>query len=175
MHDAQRWFNHPFAISTLAVLAMTLGMTVAGCGDEPGDAGGQDRDLYDEAIAGDAYKSWSQFPGASPDLNLSGQHNNTFVRSFMNDIAVAAIADFDGTFPEGTILVKEQYEDAEGKVLSGHTVMLKIDGYDSAHGDWYWVAYNAKGEATVHNGMAPYCSDCHTAAKANDWVYTAFK
>jgi len=164
MHDAQRRIRR----GTLAALALTL----AGCGSE---AEGEDRDLYDEAIAGDVYKSWSQFPGASPDLIKSGLHNGDFVRSYMNDVALAAIANFDGTFPDGTIFVKEQYSDAEGKTKTGHTVMLKVDGYDSAHGDWYWVAYNAKGETTTHNGMAPYCSDCHTAAKANDWVYTAFK
>jgi hypothetical protein len=164
MHDALRRIGR----GTAAALAMAL----AGCGDE---ADGQDRELYDEAIAGDVYKSWQQFPGASPDLIKSGLHNGDFVRSYMNPVAVAAIANFTGTFPEGTILVKEQYSDAEGKVKTGHTVMLKIDGYDSEHGDWFWVAYNAKGETTVHNGMAPYCSDCHAAAKANDWVYTAFK
>ncbi len=164
MHDAQRWIRR----GTLAALAMTL----AGCG---GEADGQDRDLYDEAIAGDVYKSWAQFPGAPPELIQSGLHNGDYVRSYMNDVAVAAIPGFAGSFPDGTIFVKEQYSDAEGKTLTGHTVMLKVDGYDSAHGDWYWVAYNAKGETTTHNGMAPYCSDCHTAAKANDWVYTAFK
>jgi hypothetical protein len=173
MHDAQRWFNPPFACSALAI---ALGVTLAGCGDETGaPSDGQDRELYDEAIAGNAYKSWAQFPGASPDLNLSGQHNNTFVRSFMNDVAVAAIADFDGSFPEGTILVKEQYEDAEGKVLSGHTVMLKIDGYDSEHGDWYWVAYDGKGKTTQFAGTPKYCWECHTGAMANDWVFTSFK
>lgn len=163
MTDAQRWINYG---------ALVLTMTLAGCGDE---ADGQDRDLYDEAIAGDAYKSWAQFPGAPAELLPSGQHNGDFVRSYMNDVAVAAIANFDGTFPDGTIFVKEQYGDAAGTVKTGHTVMLKLDGYDSAKGDWYWVAYDAKGKTTVHNGMAPYCSDCHAAAKANDWVYTSFK
>ncbi len=169
MHDAQRWWHGPLGtLGTLAALATAL----AGC---TGDESSQDRELYDQAIAGDEYKSWSQFPGASPDLLPSGQHNGDFVRSYMNDVAVAAIADFDGSFPDGTILVKEQYEDAGGTVKSGHTVMLKLDGFDSAHGDWYWVAYNAKGETTAHNGKAEYCSGCHTAAMSNDWVYTSFK
>jgi hypothetical protein len=167
MHDAQRWIRR----ATLAALALTL----AGCSSAEGEEDSQARDLYDEAIAGDAYKSWSQFPGASPDLNKSGQHNGDFVRSYMNDVAVAAIANFDGAFPDGTIFVKEQYSDAEGKTKTGHTVMLKLDGFDGDHGDWYWVAYNAKGETTTHHGMAPYCYECHVAAKANDWVYTPFK
>ena len=89
--------------------------------------------------------------------------------------AVAAITDFKGAFPDGTILVKEQYADEGGKTPTGHTVMWKRDGYDPEHGDWYWIAFNAKGETTSHDGMAPYCFDCHAAAKANDWVYTAFK
>lgn len=164
MHDAQRWLRR----GALAVLALAL----PACGEEE-DA--QARDLYDEAIAGDVYKSWSQFPGASPDLIKSGLHNGDFVRSYMNDVALAAIADFKGSFPDGSIFVKEQYADAEGTVKTGHTVMLKLDGYDSAHGDWYWVAYDAKGQTTTHHGMAPYCYDCHASAEANDWVYTAFK
>lgn len=151
-----------------------MAMALAGCAAEEADEG-QARELYDQAIAGDEYKSWQRFPGASPDLLKSGQHNGDFVRSYMNDVAVAAIADFNGTFPDGTIFVKEQYGDAAGTVKTGHTVMLKLDGYDAEHGDWYWVAFNGEGETTSHNGMAPYCSDCHSAVKTNDWVYTPFK
>lgn len=162
MHD-------PHRRAALAVLTLTL---AAGCGSEADD---DSREVYDLAIAGDAYKGWQQFPGASPDLYPSGQHNGDFVRSYMNDVAVAALANFSGEFPDGTILVKEQYADAEGKTLNGHTVMWKRDGYDAEHGDWYWIAFNGAGETTSHNGMASYCYDCHAAVKANDWVYTSFK
>jgi hypothetical protein len=140
-----------------------------------GDESDQARDIYDMAIAGDAYKSWSQFPGASPDLIKSGTHNGDFVRSYMNPVAVEAIENFTGEFPDGTILVKEQYADAEGKTLNGHTVMFKLDGYDADHGDWYWVAFNGKGETTQHNGQASYCYDCHMAVSSLDWVYTNYK
>lgn len=157
MHDAQR---HLLAAALLLLPA---------CGEDPS------REAYDMAIAGDKYKEWSQFPGASPDLIHSDLHNGDFVRSYMNPVAVDAIKNFSGAFPEGTILVKEQYADAEGKTLNGHTVMWKVAGYDDQHGDWYWIAFNGKGETTSHNGQAPYCYDCHKAVKANDWVYTAFK
>lgn len=174
MYDARRGFC-PLALAALAALPLALtGCAEDGDGSEAGDDG-QARELYDQTIAGDAYKSWSLFPGASPSLYKSGQHNGDFVRSYMNDVAVAALAGFDGSFPDGTILVKEQYGDAEGKVLNGHTVMLKIDGYDPAHGDWYWVAYNGKGETTQFAGKASYCFNCHAGAEANDWVFTAFK
>jgi len=161
MHDAP---------SRLALAAVLLTFTACSAEDD-----GPSREAYDLAIAGDAYKDWARFPNADDKLYPSGQHNGDFVRSYMNDVAVAAITDFKGAFPDGTILVKEQYADEGGKTPTGHTVMWKRDGYDPEHGDWYWIAFNAKGETTSHDGMAPYCFDCHAAAKANDWVYTAFK
>ena len=160
MHDA-----HPRV--ALAVLMLSL----TACAEDEDPA----REVYDLAIAGDAYKGWERFPGAAPDLYPSAQHNGDFVRSYMNDVAVAAIDGFTGEFPDGSILVKEQYADAEGKTLNGHTVMWKREGFDPEHGDWYWVAFSGTGATTVHDGMAPYCSDCHAAVKANDWVYTGFK
>lgn len=161
MHHALRW-------TALAAL-LTAAPSCADAPEEP------DRELYDEAIAGNAYKGWSQFPGAPSGLIMSRTHNGDYVRSYMNDVAVAAIADFSGEFPAGTVLVKEQYADAEGKVLNGHTLMWKRPGYDAEHGDWYWIAFNGEGETTVHNGMAPYCFNCHASAAADDWVYTPFK
>ena len=154
-------------------MALAALMTsLPGCGDESEEPS---RELYDLAISGDAYKDWSQFPGAPAGLIMSRTHNGDYVRSYMNDIAVAALPGFTGEFPEGTIFVKEQYADAEGKVLNGHTLMWKRPGFDAEHGDWYWVAFNGKGETTTHDGMAPYCYNCHVAAKANDWTYTPFK
>lgn len=161
MHDAHL---------RIALAALTL--TLAACGAEDEDPA---REVYDLAIAGDAYKSWPLFPGASPDLYPSAQHNGDHVRSYMNDVAAAALAGFSGEFPDGSILVKEQYADAAGTTLNGHTVMWKRAGFDPAHGDWYWVAFTGTGETTVHNGMAAYCYDCHAAATANDWVFTSFQ
>jgi CubicO group peptidase (beta-lactamase class C family) len=158
------------ALSRAALAALTL--TLAACSAEDAEP---DREAYDLAIAGDAYKSWATFPNAAPELYPSAQHNGDFVRSYMNDVAAASLASFSGEFPDGSILVKEQYADAEGKTLNGHTVMWKREGYDPEHGDWYWIAFNGAGETTVHNGMAEYCYGCHASATANDWVYTPFK
>lgn len=158
------------ALTRAALAAVTLMLTA--CATEDADP---DREAYDIAIADDAYKSWPRFPNAAPDLYPSGQHNGDYVRSYMNDVAAASLSSFSGEFPDGSILVKEQYADPEGKTLNGHTVMYKREGYDPEHGDWYWIAFNPSGGTTTHNGMAEYCYGCHTAAKTNDWVYTPFK
>jgi hypothetical protein len=165
MHGKTRW---------IVVAALTLSGAAVGCagGEEEEDLS---RELYDLSIAGDAYKSWQMFPGAATELYASGQHNGDFVRSYMNDVAFAAVSGFSGEFPDGSILVKEQYADAAGETLNGHTVMWKRAGYDPEHGDWYWVAYTGAGATTKHNGQAPYCYDCHAAVKATDWVFTSFQ
>lgn len=158
------------ALPRIALAVLTLGL--AACADEADDPA---REVYDLAIADDTYKDWSLFPNASPDLYPSNQHNGDYVRSYMNDVAADALSSFSGEFPAGSILVKEQYADAEGKTLNGHTVMWKRAGYDAEHGDWYWVAFTGAGATTSHDGMASYCYECHAAVEANDWVYTAFK
>lgn len=156
------------ALPRIALAVLTLNL--AACTE---DADEPAREVYDLAIAGDAYKDWARFPGASPELQASAQHNGDFVLSYMNDVAEAALS--SGEFPDGSILVKEQYGDAEGTTLNGHTVMWKRDGYDPEHGDWYWVAFDGAGGTTAHDGKASYCYNCHAAAEANDWVYTTFK
>lgn len=162
MHDAPRLLAFAAVMTTLA-----------GCaGEEEHDPS---RELYELAVAGEVYRTWPTFPNAEPDLVASALHNGDFVRSYMNDVAAGAISSFTGEFPDGSILVKEQYADAEGTILNGHTVMWKVPGFDADHGDWYWVAYNGQGETTAHNGVASYCHGCHAAARADDWVYTPFK
>lgn len=160
MHDAQRWM-------VLGALAAAL----AGCGGE--DDGDRARDLYDLSVAGDQYKEWARFPGGDA-LYESAQHRGDWVLSYLNEEAAAAVADWPGEFPDGSILVKEQYADEAGATLNGHTVMWKISGYDPEHGDWFWAAFGPSGE-TTKQGKDEYCWGCHQqSASAADWVVTAF-
>jgi hypothetical protein len=62
--------------------------------------------------------------------------------------------------PEGAILVKEGYKDADGAESKGITVMLKEAGW----GDdgWFWTKYPADGSGeSVLAGSPNACTDCH--------------
>ena len=91
---------------------------------------------------------------------------------FVNDVALATN---QGTapynYPEGSVLAKEQYKDKaawEAQKSPELTVMVKVS--TSAQPDasnWAFAAgYTDAAEPNA------FCSDCHTVAKASDFVFT---
>lgn len=152
-----------------------------GCGNPDGDATpGSDAadnefaaDIYDDYIAGDDYLSWGTVP-AEAAISQSADHSNAYVISYANDAAQAAMDDFQGTFPDGSILIKAQYEDAEGASLKAYTIMVKRDGYDEEIGDWFWAAISSDGTVSSAGNVSG-CVNCHSsAADSTDWVRTEF-
>lgn len=63
------------------------------------------------------------------------------------------------------------------KYLKAVTVMIKKDGYDPKHNDWFWVKYKADGSLDkapnkmALAGKAPGCIACHASASGNDMVF----
>ena len=51
------------------------------------------------------------------------------------------------------------------------TVMYKVEGYDPANNDWYWVKRLADGTIEVQ-GRGAGCIGCHGAQKGNDYIFT---
>lgn len=155
----------------LAACLILAGMTVAlSCGADEDDMA---QELHELALKNDVYKSWAPFPGQTM-LAKSGDHSGAFVRSYYNDVAAGAVANWSGSFPDGTILVKEQFEDEAGTKPVGHTIMWKVEGFDPEHGDWYWAAFGAAGQAQRTGAIAD-CYGCHQAtAMTADWVRTPF-
>jgi len=81
-------------------------------------------------------------------------------------------------FPAGSILAKESFVNNDGSPGDPGPLFImekREAGYDSTNGDWkYAMIVNGK-VARVGNGMAgspvQFCSACHTAVKATDYVY----
>lgn len=70
-------------------------------------------------------------------------------------------------FPQGTLVVKEQYSDSSCRNLSGYSVMRKEGaGYFPAGGDWQYYALDAYG-GVVSNGKNARCANCHAMCGAN--------
>ncbi|MEM6994564.1 MAG: hypothetical protein AAF721_28880 [Myxococcota bacterium] len=68
------------------------------------------------------------------------------------------------TFPEGTLLVKENLNDAGES--DGFFAMYKaFPGYDEAGKDWYWLRVDGEG-ATGNSGKVGFCIDCHGGGSA---------
>jgi len=93
----------------------------------------------------------------------------------------------DGRFPDGTILVKEVFQTATGKMTTGtvsHAETLKgwfvmIKDSKGRHvgnklwGDgWAWSWFDAANPSkTTSTDYKTDCQSCHVPAQASDWIY----
>ena len=86
----------------------------------------------------------------------------------------------NGIYPVGTIIVKH-LKNSEGIVEERTAVVKRGNDFNAEGGDWEWLKLapdgkiardengNAMRGANLMNGM---CLQCHTAAKAKDYVYS---
>jgi hypothetical protein len=67
-------------------------------------------------------------------------------------------------FDPGTLVVKEEFADADCTTLVGISLMSKqAAGFDPRFGDWHWQGLDAA-RAVREDGPLPRCATCHTAA-----------
>ncbi len=78
-----------------------------------------------------------------------------------NDIAMKGFAAKSGPMPDGTMIVKENFN--ADSVLQGFTVMYKKTGYNPAAGDYLWVSLGPDLQVKAEGKIAA-CIDCHSSA-----------
>lgn len=66
--------------------------------------------------------------------------------------------------PAGTLLVKEQYQDARCNQLTGYTAMRK-----ETSGAWTWFRLDREG-TPLEQGKLSRCIRCHDMCKARDYT-----
>lgn len=153
------------AVCVCLVVAGTWSMALAGGGSLP-EADGQA--VYNYITKTAPYQSWSLYPGTAK--LYKGQHpHGALLTTYVSGNAEAAIKARAGQFPDGSIIVKENY--MPDQTLGAVTVMYRVNGYDPDAGDWFWAKYKADG-AIEAEGKVAGCIGCHTAAIQNDWVFT---
>jgi hypothetical protein len=146
-------------------------LTLLACGSDNGETGStpvisdEDTraiDLWDE-LSG--YETWEQHADWTGIVASEDGTHGDFVSIWMNDTAAAAInTGGGGDLPEGSIIVKEGYNDEAGADMKGLTVMLKEEGW----GDdgWFWAKFDTDGGGGIQlSGAASACSDCHASGQ----------
>lgn len=122
------------------------------------------------------YKSWqtaSEVPTTGPSPGLGNVHQGPDgVRVVYVNAAGAATLNGDGPYeyPEGTVLVKEQYAsmaDYDAGKTPDVTVSLKVANGPVARDNWQW-ADSLKSSA----GDSAFCSGCHSIPLAEDFVFS---
>ena len=132
------------------------------CGDKSKDTGVSEEDaaLWEE-ISG--YEDWQQLENWT-GVNPSDSVHGVAIQTWYNGTAYDGLMQGEETMPNGSIVVKEGYTDAEGSDVQAITVMKKIDGYDSEEGDWYWASFNVDGSVNT-SGTVDMCISCHSSSQ----------
>jgi hypothetical protein len=130
----------------VAVLALAL----AACGDEP---------RFPDDYA-DTYTEVR-------DCRRSADHDLHYIRVLADPDALAPYRDRTGEFPVGSILLKEEYDfadgDCTGEILEW-TVMQKTDS--PARLGWDWQRVDA--DRSIKTDNSSLCSNCHSNCTAPD-------
>ncbi len=97
---------------------------------------------------------------------LIDPHGNRYAVVFTNDKAAAPIRKGAAVYPEGSVVAKGKYQDAEATKLELITFMKKMaTGYNRDHGDWEYGVIDSTGKL-VESGKLQSCMACHDRYKA---------
>jgi hypothetical protein len=149
---------------------MTLTVVIACMKKDPQiPARGSGQALWTYITKTSPYTGWELWPGKGKFYEGTEPHG-ILLTTYANDVAQHAVKYHLPKYPDGSIIVKENYTPA--KTLAAVTVMQKIKGYNPSAGDWFWVKYGPDG-TIMKEGKVGGCIKCHTDAKKTDYVFTA--
>lgn len=120
----------------------------------------------------DGYWNWTRLNADKLLTNSAGVHPNP--KDVYVNIKADQLVDDAGKFkpfPDGTIVVKERFDPpimAVGRVY----FMEKVKG------EWTWGFYDRQQDGSYKGGKlenAGICINCHTNAKATEWVFTPYQ
>ena len=155
-------------------VALALLFVVTGCPAVPGavdtvEDSPTGAKLFTRIMQDDPYQEWTQFPDHQGTFSSVLPHG-PMSQVFINGEVESALANFDGTLPDGSIIVKENVGTSPDVTEAALTVMWKIQGFDPANNDWFWANMTPEGEI-VAEGKVQGCTACHGGSRANDFVF----
>lgn len=166
---------HPTRIiqSCLALAGIGIAsIALAGCpGDTMDSDGPSGSALYRIITETDPYVEWAQFPEADGIISSALPHG-PLARVHINGPVEAALDNFGGQLPDGSIIVKESFDENMDESGDSITVMWKVAGFDPENNDWFWARFAFDG-TIVAEGNVSGCVNCHgfPEPRANDFVY----
>ena len=124
--------------------------------------------VYKYITKEDSYKRWGYWPGKGK--LYKGKHpHGAYLTTYINNNARFSIK-AGKPMANGSFIVMKNY--TQEKKFAEITVMYKIKGYSPAQGDWFWAQYD-KGGNVLKEGKVKGCIECHSAKKANDYIFTS--
>lgn len=106
-----------------------------------------------------------------PNVISHSPHGMHWIHVFVSSIGTNAMAKGKGTYPVGTVILKQKFLDAAGTNTDFYTGMRKREtGYNPELGDWEFFILDRGGSMVTARGRIESCMDCHAKYPATDFV-----
>lgn len=90
---------------------------------------------------------------------------------FANERALEPIQTGKGTYPVGSVIVKQKYNSRRAKQTVLFTLMRKMEsGYDAENGDWEYSVVDSARSKVLTVGREASCIACHESYADTDFV-----
>ena len=92
-----------------------------------------------------------------------------------NSIALSALTDngklpAGGSFPTGSLVVKELWRDSLGATLAGYAIMEKLPNDTNQAAGWVWAEVGPTGGGYMLSSKGDICTGCHGESGNRDYV-----
>lgn len=153
------------------VAGLTLmALSVAACDSEEEDSSPEPTaaSVWEHLQQENYANTWQRWPGTDTLYEGNDPHG-MLLTTYVNEVAREAIVGAAGSMPDGAIVVKENY--MPDSTFDAITTMVKVDGYNPDHNDWFWVKQSPVGVVEVE-GRVEGCQNCHQSVADNDYLFT---
>lgn len=176
----------------LVLVLITFAMLFFSCSEETTESKAETdaeiaEGLWQQMISenySDTNGSWSYWPGKTgkylPDTTLMGSDPHIgpqVFQTFVNSTGMSGLTSNSRPLADKSIIVKQNYIiSGQDTMLAAITAMLKRQGYDPDHNDWFWAKYTADGTIDA-SGKVDGCINCHSGANTfhgndADYIWT---
>lgn len=117
----------------------------------------------------DPFQNWAQFAEAQGVIASAAPHG-PMARVWINSIVEGALTNFNGSLPDDSIIIKENFGESTSEKANTWSVMWKVTGFEPDNNDWFWANITPDGVVNAE-GMIAGCTGCHNGARDNDFVF----
>ena len=128
----------------------------------------------------EGYLSWTKVNSQTITGDVTGvlgaahERSKGFREIYVNETGQPIeFGEADYPYPEGSIILKESYDDDKGSKgdLSNLTIMIKREsGYSSDYGDWEYIMAKPDGSIS-QQGRLSMCIKCHAKGQDKDYTF----
>lgn len=94
-----------------------------------------------------------------------------FCHVYVSPAAKETILSGQGTYPEGSLVIKAKLTSRDDETPEFYTVMQKMPaGYDAEHGDWKYLIIDGSTFRQLASGRIDSCKSCHDQYSQTDYV-----